>query len=386
MNKKIIIAIDASRNRSGGSKSHIIGILNDSINPSFFGIHEIHIWSYKKLLDQLPGKPWLIKHYSPWLELNIFFQIFWQFFIYSFELKKAKVNILLNTDAGTFCHFKPAVTMSRDMLSYEKKELRRYIYSLFFMRLFALRYIQNFNFITSNGVIFLTNYAAQAIQKYTGKLKNFTIISHGVSNSFRLLKRKKWPNRNINARINCVYVSNIDLYKHQSNVAQAISFLRHKGINIGVTFVGAPGRGSFDLNNVIKNFDPNSNFIHVLNETPHTKIPKIISRSDIFIFASTCENMPNSLIEAMASGIPIACSSNGPMPEILQNGGFYFNPENLESIANAVLKLINSRKLRDKCSKNAKTLSDQFSWRLCSNKTWQYLVKIHENFVTNGQS
>ena len=29
------ILIDASRNRSGGAISHIVGILNDSINPNY---------------------------------------------------------------------------------------------------------------------------------------------------------------------------------------------------------------------------------------------------------------------------------------------------------------------------------------------------------------
>ena len=50
-------------------------------------------------------------------------------------------------------------------------------------------------------------------------------------------------------------------------------------------------------------------------------MPEYLSKSNIFIFASSCENMPITLIEGMASGLPIACSDRGPMPEVLQDGG-----------------------------------------------------------------
>ena len=35
--------------------------------------------------------------------------------------------------------------------------------------------------------------------------------------------------------------------------------------------------------------------------------------------------MPNTLVEAMASGLPIACSDRGPMPEVLGDGGVLFD-------------------------------------------------------------
>ena len=68
--KKIRIGIDASRNRSGGAKIHLIGILKD-IDFNNYNIDEVHVWSYKDLLDQLPNYPWLKKH-APFRKKNIF--------------------------------------------------------------------------------------------------------------------------------------------------------------------------------------------------------------------------------------------------------------------------------------------------------------------------
>ena len=55
------ILIDASRNRSGGAISHIVGILNDGINPNLYGINKVYLCSYSKLLNKIEHKPWLYK-------------------------------------------------------------------------------------------------------------------------------------------------------------------------------------------------------------------------------------------------------------------------------------------------------------------------------------
>ena len=62
-NNKFIIGIDASRNRSGGAKAHIIGLIN-SLKVDAKNSIEIHIWSYKSLLELIPNIDYVIKHNS----------------------------------------------------------------------------------------------------------------------------------------------------------------------------------------------------------------------------------------------------------------------------------------------------------------------------------
>ena len=114
----------------------------------------------------------------------------------------------------------------------------------------------------------------------------------------------------------------------------------------------------------------------------HSEIPAYLADADIFIFASSCENMPNTLVEAMASGLPIACSDRGPMPEILKDAGVYFDPENPESISTAVFELVKSHELRNKLANSAYQLSTQYSWARCASETWRYLSdtwEAHQN-------
>ena len=371
------VAIDASRNRSGGAKVHLVGILTELI-PEEFGIKEVHVWSYPELLDILPERDWLIKHSPKQLKKSIFTQIFWQKFLFSGELKRHNCSVILNTDAGTVGRFQPSVTMSRDMLSYEPKEIDRYKYGLSWIRLILLRYMQNSSLRSASAVIFLTNYASKMIQTSCGELEEFRVIPHGVSNIFRnQINLTKWPD-NKSEVLNILYVSNTAPYKHQWEVIRAIHILRQEGWNIKLTLAGAEGQSHHLVNKAIKEFNGHE-FVILLGHVPNKKLPKLLASSNLFVFASSCENMPNTLVEAMSVGLPIACSNRGPMPEVLGDGGVYFNPESTDSIALSIRKIMNDKLLRGNISGKAKVKSTNYSWKKCSNETFSYLVETIEN-------
>ena len=126
-NKKWSIAIDASRNKSGGAIIHIVSILK-YFNPENSSIKKVHLFSYKKLLDAIPNYSWLVKHESKQLKKNIFIQLFWQRFILPKVLSKLECDLLFSTSAGSVCRYKPYVTMSRELLSFDKNVLKRYFF------------------------------------------------------------------------------------------------------------------------------------------------------------------------------------------------------------------------------------------------------------------
>ncbi len=372
--KKIKIAIDASRNKSGGAKIHLIEILNN-FKFENYDIKEVHLWSYKDLLNEISDYPWLKKHLAFKDSLNIFSQLYWQNKILPKLLRKEKIDILLNTSAGSVCYFKPNITMSREMLSFEKGEMEKTGFSLYRLRILILRYVQIYSFKKANGVIFLTNYASRIIQNFTGRLDNFKIINHGISNKFRKCKKSK---TNKTKKIKCIYVSNVDFYKNQWNVVKAFSDFKND--NMELYLVGSLGDGKAKklLEKTLLDIDPEKKFIKTLDHVNHNDLPTLLSSVDIFIFASSCENMPNTLVEGMASGLPILCSNRGPMPEILQDGGIYFDPENAESISKALQKMIKNEKTRLKFSKKSLYLSQKFSWEKCSKQTFEYLIEIYK--------
>lgn len=367
----MILGIDASRNRSGGAIIHLLSFI-ENLNIIKHNLVEVHLWTYKDLLKAIPHKPWLKIHCPKELSGNIIKQLFWQKFCLPKEFNKNNCDIILNTDAGTISTITPNVTMSRDMLSYEIDEMKRYPIGLAWLRLLILRYVQNASLKKASGVIFLTNYASKTIQKYTGKLKNVAIISHGVGDNFRNFNML---HDNVNKKSkNLIYVSNVDAYKHQWNVVRAAYELREEGFNVNLTLIGKmDGKYKELLLKTVFEVDPHKKFINLMDFVPQKNLPNEIAKSDIFIFASSCENMPNTLIEGMAMGKTIACSNKGPMPEVLGDAGTYFNPSDIESIKNSLKKLLNDPEFCEICSQKAKLRSSKFSWVKCTDETINFL-------------
>jgi glycosyltransferase involved in cell wall biosynthesis len=382
----IVVGIDASRNRSGGAIAHVEGIIGEG-NPFEHGIREVHVWAYKALLDKLPDRTWLIKHNPRPLEKTIFHQLWWQLFSLAREAKEQNCDVLFCTDASSFCRFRPLVVMSQDMLQYEPGAIRSFRIGKAWLRQKALLLVQNRALRFADGVIFLSQYAARTVQEKTGKLKNTKIIPHGISHGFEAFREKgTWPTDSKQS-IKCLYVSPVLEYKHQWNVVRAIAILRQRGIEITLLLVGGGNRHSLNkLRKQIKESDPHNEFVNYLEFVPQEELLKHYANSDVFVFASSCENLPITLLEAMATGIPIACSDRGPMPDVLQGGGVYFNPEDPISIASAVERIINKEDLRSAISKRAKELTLNYSWQRCASETWSSLADIFRDKTWNDGS
>lgn len=373
----IVLGVDASRNRSGGAKAHLIGILSEC-SPEKHGIREIHVWAFRSLLDQLPDYPWLIKHNPKALEKSLGEQLLWQAKSFANELESAGCNILFTTDASTLCRYEPMVVLSQDMLSYEPGVMRYFGYGLARLRLLVILVLQNFAFRRASGVIFLTRYAGSVIQKSCGPLPFTAYIPHGVDQVFRQVQvANHWPDDG-GRPIRCLYVSNAEMYKHQWVVVEAIALLRKRGHSVTLSLVGGGnGAAQKKLQDAIATFDPHGVFIEQREFLPHKKLPDIEAQADIFVFASSCENMPVTLVEAMAVGLPIACSDRGPMPEVLSDGGVYFDPEDADSIAAAIEQIIENPALRLSIAQRANSLSQQYNWKRCAEETLAFVVQTY---------
>jgi glycosyltransferase involved in cell wall biosynthesis len=372
----MILGINASRARSGGARSHLIGILSEA-DPLDHGLSQVHVWSYPELLDALPDRAWLIKHCPVSVEQSILHQLSWERFVLPYELRSVDCSILFNVDAGTVCRFHPNVTMSRDMLSYEPGEIERYGWSRARFRLMLLRWVQNASLRQSDCAVFLTSYAAKVIQSDCGVCKRTALIPHGVGEAFKGIQPiRAWPAPG-ERPVECLYVSNAAPYKHQWHVVKAIEILRQRGHSLRLTLVGGgAGPAQARLTDQIAASDPDGEFVNQSPFVSHEELPAYLSGADLFVFASSCENMPNSLLEAMAASLPIACSDRGPMPEVLSDGGVYFNPEDPYSIALAIEKLTTDSRLRVQSALRAKQLSTDFSWKRTANDTFALIKEV----------
>jgi len=92
-------------------------------------------------------------------------------------------------------------------------------------------------------------------------------------------------------------------------------------------------------------------------------IPGLLKKNDIYLMTSSWEGLSISLIEALASGIPIVASDVGSNNEIVENkkSGILFKKFDAAHIADKIYHLINDEEKRKELSKNAVRSSDKFS-------------------------
>ena len=79
------------------------------------------------------------------------------------------------------------------------------------------------------------------------------------------------------------------------------------------------------------------------------------------IFPSLYEGFGLPVIEAMAAGIPVACSNTRALPEITSDAALLFNPDNPEEIAQAILSLTSDAPLRTRLIKAGLLRAQEFS-------------------------
>jgi len=379
------LGVDASNLRAGGGVTHLTELLH-AADPVAHGFTQVVVWAGKSLLEKIEERPWLVKAWVPALDGGLARRIFWQRTELPQLVRQAGCDALLAPGGTGPGGFQPVITMSRNMLPFEWRELARYRRSPIGLRLLLLRFAQARTLRSAAGVIFLTRYAREAVTRVTGPLNGTSsIIPHGVSTRFFQALRPQSPIEHYSeARpLRLLYVSIVDLYKHQWHVVTAVARLRARGLPLVLDLVGpAYPPALARLRRAIAACDPRGEFVRYAGAAANTQLPMHYAEADVCVFASSCENMPNILLEGMAAGLPIACSNRGPMPEILADAGVYFDPEQPEDIARAVAELLSSPQRRAVLAAHAQQRAQAYSWQRCAGETLEFLAQVVRNYGT----
>jgi glycosyltransferase involved in cell wall biosynthesis len=369
------LGIDASNLRAGGGVTHLVELLRHA-DPAAHGITEVIVWSGAATLARLPhDRAWLRLEHVADLDRPLPWRLAWRRFRLP-KVARGRCDVLFHPGGGR-SSFRPSVTMCRNMIPFQWREMRRYGVRYLFWRAVALHFVLLSAFRKSDGVIFVSDFARERIAPKLPRRVRTEVIPHGVSDRFRVPPRGTPAGRRRSesgGELRLLYTSIIDVYKHQWNVAEAVMRLRKEGMAMSIDLVGPsypPSRRKLDA--VLAKAGEEREAVRVRGEVTHDEIAELARRADAFVFASTCENMPNILVEAMAAGLPIACSNRRPMPDILRDGGVYFDPENVDDIVRALRELASDPSLRAAKAQRAYELASDLSWERCAARTFAFL-------------
>jgi glycosyltransferase involved in cell wall biosynthesis len=98
--------------------------------------------------------------------------------------------------------------------------------------------------------------------------------------------------------------------------------------------------------------------------------------ANAFVLPSLCEGFGLPLIEAMASGLPVAASQTSSIPEVCRDAAVYFHPESPESMAEKVVSVIEDGELRKRLIARGKERARDFSWEKAAAETLQFYERL----------
>jgi len=381
------IAIDAHNIRSGGGLLYLKKIL-EKANPKKNGFKKVFIWSTIETLNKLPKKKWLIKKNNKYLvqdkkkflDLKVLKRAFWHIFIFKKEVKKLNCKVFFFPGGYNFSNLKPSVCINLNLLPFQNKEIYKFGLSLIALRLFILKFIQIISANRSSGIIYLSNFMKKIISSKLKRKINNKIIYFGIDKIFfsKIRKQKSIYNYTKKTPFVIGYVSTLFPYKNHINVIKAVRMLQEKHfLNIQLLIIGGGYKPYVcKVKGFLKSNSINDNKIKYCGYLNQKKLLNYLkNKINLKIFASSCEAFPNILLEASASGLPIVCSNNSPMPEILKTNAVYFSPHSINSIYNSLLKTIFNTNKRFLMSQKSQNFAKNFTWKKCSENTFLFLKK-----------
>lgn len=88
-----------------------------------------------------------------------------------------------------------------------------------------------------------------------------------------------------------------------------------------------------------------------------------------FVYPSLYEGFGIPPLEAMSLDCPVVCSNTSSIPEVVGNAAEYFDPLDVESIREALERVLNSEERQDELIRYGQLRRTQFSWERCADDT-----------------
>jgi glycosyltransferase involved in cell wall biosynthesis len=106
---------------------------------------------------------------------------------------------------------------------------------------------------------------------------------------------------------------------------------------------------------------------------PAASLPELYSGSDIVVIPSMYEGFGMGILEAMASGVPVACARAASLPEAAGHAALYFDPMNAEDMAERMITLTANRDVHRNCRRKGLEQARNFSWDICAKRTLEII-------------
>jgi glycosyltransferase involved in cell wall biosynthesis len=99
------------------------------------------------------------------------------------------------------------------------------------------------------------------------------------------------------------------------------------------------------------------------------ELDALMRGADALVFPSLYEGFGLVVLEAMARGCPVVCSNATALPETGGDAARYFDPLDVDGMADAIRAVVTDRELRDELSRHGRARAGMFTWEAVADRT-----------------
>lgn len=163
-------------------------------------------------------------------------------------------------------------------------------------------------------------------------------------------------------RIKLLWVRSFSKIYNPSLAVHVLKSLQANGYSAELCMVGPDSDGSLKVvKQLAEQLKVSVTFTGKLDKSEWRTLAKAYN---VFINTTNFDNTPVSVIEAMALGLPVVSTNVGGMPYLIEHEkeGLLVNPDDVEAMTRAILKLYHNHDLVATLTTNARQKVEQFDW------------------------
>ncbi len=199
---------------------------------------------------------------------------------------------------------------------------------------------------------------------------NIRVVPHGVEERFFEIgrcRRQVAPERFLLA------VSTLHPHKNLDRLVRVFARFRQKHPDFRLVIAGMRGFFTAELERMIAGLGL-SEAVHLTGWLPRQDLADLYLRAWAYINPTLFEGFGMPVLEALAAGIPSACSSIEPLKSVAGDAALEFDPLDEEAMADALERIATDEALRARLAEAGPRRAAQFSWRNAARATLDMLI------------
>jgi glycosyltransferase involved in cell wall biosynthesis len=286
-------------------------------------------------------------------------RIAWEQIVLPLEVSRYRLNVLFNpgftAPAFAFC---PCVTVFHDLQHKRHPEHFRW-FDLPFWRLLLWLSAHR------SGKLIAVSEATRAdlLRFYRLPADRVVVIHHGVETAFFELDRKP-----IESYVLCVST----LHPHK-NLERLIRVYARRSRDYRLVLAGMRGFHTRTLEALIEQLGLTGS-VQLTGWLPREELYRLYQRALAFVYPSTFEGFGMPVLEALASGIPVACSDIPVLREVAGEAALFFDPLDEDAIDASLARIVSDAALRSQLAAAGRERARPFAWERAAVQTFQTLM------------